>query len=342
MRSYENIKSKSCITLKDLEELSTLDHRLKVTHEHISPLIYKITCRVDIPYLKYMLHEETNTKLRLKKGILPYEYMPNIKRQISTLLDTANEMSIYINQLHELCKYPYVKSILPYSQRAIEECDLHSLKFIIKYEDHIHNEYIKEPIGSTEYYLKQINPDLLNSEYQNLRSEAINSLNNEILTQTLKNCSSYQNAINDLKETCSSIHNMQIEIRISDDYQRITLINYYIEVFTLTLSQKDRFDIIGQKIKDTFLPLIEDCIKSRRDLENYINLINGCKNGLWKMEQDEHHCIQLLLFADNQMIAKTHINITDTKNIKNDIHHEMKELLQYAEYFKEIRFMEVN
>lgn len=348
---YYTITKRSCIDLKNSfkehinNEFTNLltsleDDKIKITLKHVSPKIYEIHCKAVFLYLDYSLHEEEIVKVKIQKGdILPLDCESKIRKCILKIKDYLKYDENIINRINHLTSLPYIKSIVPYSHYASETYPLHTIKFNIEFFDNIHNQYIKELIGKESIISNQITETNIENLYNTLKREALVKLENEFIEYALINNQLYQAMISDLQVFCNKIDYLQINV--SGDNRRITLLNGHDCIFRYEYTKQDLFGIFEDKVRTIFISHIENQIKQHEKICLYIHRINQCQNKLWKITNFDGNFITLHLFdpLSNKEIRSINISLCKSKNIEHDIYNGMRSLLEYSENYCEIRFL---
>lgn len=351
---YYTIKRKSCINLKEYFKNNINQHfmkmldllkndRITILLKHTSPKIYEVQCRTEFSYLDYILFEEEIIRVKVQKGdILPLDYEEDIRKGFTSLQERIKQCENILKKVRHISTLPYIKSITPYSYWASEKYELHSLHFNIEFEENIHNKYIKEVIGKTSIVANQLSESYVKETYDRYKKEALVDIENEFMESALKNNQLYQQMIYELKDTCDKTRSLQI--RISNDYRRITLLNGYYSIFEYEYNKQDMFGGFEENVKEEFVLCIKKQIEQSAKIKEYVDLINACKNRIWKTEECGDGSIWLYLCdptKNRRTIEYKNIPLCSSINIENDIYHAMKSLLKYSENYSGIRFMEV-
>jgi len=349
---YYSIKKKSCIDLKThfknninqhffnvLDSLN--DNKITVLLKQVSPKIYEVHCRVRFSYLDYTLFEEEMIKVKVQKGeILPLEYEEDIRKGVSRLQERIKQCENMLKRIKHISSLSYVQSIVPYSHWASEKYSFLTLYFNVEFEDYIHNKSIKETIGKTSISTNQLSEHYIKETYERYKKEALVNLENEFMRSALINNQLYQNVISQLKETCDSTGYLQI--RISNDNRRITLLNGNVSIFEYEYNKQDMFGNFEKNVKEVFMSYIGKQIEQHTKIIEYIEIVNSCKNKLWKITNFDGNYITLYLVDPNtkKELKFKYISLCNSNDIKQDIFNNMKYLLEYAENYLGIRFME--
>lgn len=354
VRCYYTIKNKSCIQLRQqfkeninqyffnmLESLKK-QYNIDISFKHISPLIYEIECMIIFQYLDYTLHENEIIRIRIGKGgLLPIKYKNVIEKSLKKLTQAKLDGNNILKRLNNIASFPYVKSILPYSHWATGKYRLSDLNFHIEFEDFVHNKYIKEFIGKSVTSGACITENYIIEEYKKFKKQAMEVLNQEYITNALKNNSKYQEVIWYLKEKCITEKNLHLSVHISYDYRELSLLNGHTHIFTWQFDGK----ITGfeDNIKEIFVTFIDNQKQQYRKIKKYIDNINNCSNKVWKITNFDGDLITLYLCEPEtrKQIKFKLISLCNSSNIENDILVEMHNLLDYAENCLGIRFLEV-
>lgn len=351
---YYTIKRKSCVDLKELFKdninqyflniLDSLkDEKISVVLKQVSPKIYEVQCRTEFSYLDYTLFEEEVIKVKVQKGnILSLDYEVDIRKGFSRLQERIKQCENILRRINHIYTLPYVKDISPYSHWASEKYNFCTLHFNVEFEDYIHNNSIKETIGKTSINTNQLSENYIKEAYERYKKEALVDLENEFMKYALINNQSYKNVIYELKSICDKTGYLQI--RVSNDYRRITLLNGYSSIYEYEYNKQDIFGNFEESVKKEFVLCIEKQIEQYTKIKIYVDLINACKNKIWKAEEHGSSSIWLYLCdptKNGRIIEYKNISLCHSDDIEKDIYNSMKSLLQYVENYHGIRFMEV-
>lgn len=351
---YYTIKRKSCVDLKELFKnninhhffnmLDSLkDEKISVVLKQVSPKIYEVQCRTEFTYMDYTLFEEENIKVKLQKGdILSLDYKENIRKGFSRLQERIKQCENILKRVNHISTLPYVKDIAPYSHWASEKYNFCTLHFNVEFEDYIHNNSIKETIGKTSINANQLSENYIKETYERYKKEALVDLENEFMKYALINNQSYKDVISELKSICDKTGYLQI--RISNDYRRITLLNGYSSIYEYEYNKQDIFGNFEESVKKEFVLCIKKQIEQSTKIKTYVDLINACKNKIWKAEEHGNGLIWLQLCdptKNRKTIEYKNVSLCNSIDIKKDVYRAMKSLLEYAENYHGIRFMEV-
>lgn len=350
---YYTIRKKSCIDLKEefkksinqhfLDMLNTFnDDRITISINQISPKRYRVKCKTEFEYLDYKLFEGEELTIKVQKcDILPMDYEEDIRKMVARLLERIIECENILNRIKELSTLPYVKSILPYSHWWAENYNLYSLHFTVEFQEHVHNRSIKESIGKMNIYFGQLHKSYIEELYYQFRKKAFCNLENDIMESVLKHNKKYQNIIAELKEICKNTDYLRLDV--SSDNRRITLVNGCEFIFEYEYSKGDLFGVFEDNVKQSFRLHIERQIEQRTLIDSYVDLVSSCRNKLWKTEYQYGSCIILYLIdpSSNRVLHHKLISLSNSNDIKNDIWNGMRNLMDYAENYIGIRFMEV-
>lgn len=349
---YYTIKKKSCVNLKEslknninqhfLDMLNSFKNdKITISLKQISLRIYEVQCKAEFSYLDYSLFEEQIVKIKVQKGgILPLNYEKAIKKSISCLLERIKQCENILKKIKHISTLPYIKSITPYSHWASEKYNFHSLYFNVEFEENIHNKSIKETIGKTSIVANQLSESFVKEVYNIFKKKTINDLKNEFMKSALKRDLLYQDIIFKLKETCESTDYLQLVI--SNDNRRITLLNGCTCILEYEYNKQDYFGVFEKDVKQRFMSHIKKQMEQYTKIDSYIDLVNSCKNNLWKITNFDGNFITLCLFdpKTNKELKTKSISLCNSNDIKNDIFFNMKYLLEYAENYYGIRYME--
>ena len=350
---YYTIKRKSCVDLKELFKnninqhfLSMLDslkdNKISILLKQVSPKIYEVQCRTEFLYLDYTLFEEETIKVKIQKGdILSLDYEKDIRKGFSRLQEHIKQCENILKRVKHISNLSYVKSIAPHSHWASERYNFYNLYFDIEFEDYIHNKSIKEKIGETSIVSISISESFIEEKYNQYKNDKLVDLENEIMKTALMNNQLYQNVISELIDICNQHDYLQI--RVSNDYRCITLLNGCTLVFEYEYHKKDLFGKFENDIRELFVEYINKQIEQYEKIVEYAELVNACKNKMWKITHFDGNFITLYLLepSTNKELKFKHISLCNSNNIRKDIYDNMKYLLEYAESQYGIRFMEV-
>lgn len=350
--SYYTIKRKSCVDLKELlknninqhffDMLNSLkDEKISVVLKQVSPKIYEVQCRTEFIYMDYTLFEEEKVRVKVKKGdIFSLDYEEDIRKGFSRLQECIKQCKNILKHINHVSTLTYVKSITPYSHWASEQYNFQDLYFNIEFEDYIHNKNIKEKIGEMKIVSKNIFENFIREKFNQYKNDRLVDLENEIMKTVLMNNQLYQNVISELMDLCNQ--NDYLKIRVSNDYRRITLLNGCTLVFEYEYHKQDLFGIFENNIRELFVRHINIQIEQYKNVVEYIELVNACKNKMWKITHFDGNFITLYLLdpITNKELKFKYISLCNSNDIKKDIYNNMKYLLEYVESQYGIRFME--
>lgn len=350
---YYTIKRKSCVNLKEnfksninqhfLNILDSFkDEKISVVLKQVSPKIYEVKCRTEFSYMNYTLFEEENIKVKVQKGgILSLDYEEDVRKGFSRLQEYIKQCENILKRVKHISNLSYVKSIAPHSHWASEQYNFHNLYFDIEFEDYIHNKSFKEKIGEASIVSRGISESFIEEKYNQYKNDKLVDLENEIMKTALMNNQLYQNVISELTDICN--HHDYLQIRVSNDYRRITLLNGYALVFEYEYHKQDLFGKFENDIRELFVGYINKQIKQYEKIVEYVELVNACKNKMWKITHFDGNFITLYLLepVTNKELKFKYISLCNSSDIRKDIYDNMKYLLEYAENQYEIRFMEV-
>ncbi len=350
---YYTIKRKSCVNLKEnfksninqhfLNMLDSFkDEKISVVLKQVSPKIYEVKCRTEFSYMNYTLFEEENIKVKVQRGgILSLDYEEDVRKGFSRLQEYIKQCENILKRVKHISNLSYVKSIAPHSHWASEQYNFHNLYFDIEFEDYIHNKSFKEKIGEASIVSRGISESFIEEKYNQYKNDKLVDLENEIMKTALMNNQLYQNVISELTDICN--HHDYLQIRVSNDYRRITLLNGYALVFEYEYHKQDLFGKFENDIRELFVGYINKQIKQYEKIVEYVELVNACKNKMWKITHFDGNFITLYLLepVTNKELKFKYISLCNSSDIRKDIYDNMKYLLEYAENQYEIRFMEV-
>ncbi|WP_099467768.1 hypothetical protein [Konateibacter massiliensis] len=349
---YYSIKKKSCIDLKELFKNninhyffdmldSFKDKKIVYALKQVSPKIYEIQFRTEFLYMDYTLFEEEIIKVKIQKGdILSLDYEGDVKKGFSRLQERVKQCENLLKRITHISTLSYVKSIVPYSHWASQQYNFHMLYFDVEFEDNIHSGKIKELIGEIRIISTQLSESFIKEKYEEYKRGKLVDLENELIKAALMNNQLYQNVVFELTEMCNQ--NDYLKIRVSDDYRRITLLNGCTLVSEYEYSNQDVFGNFEKNIREMFVKCIEKQNKQHIKISKYIDLVNSCKNKMWKITNFDGNFIMLCLIEPNtnKELKFKYISLCNSSDIKQDIFDNMKSLLEYTENNYGIRFME--
>lgn len=351
---YYTIKRKSCVDLKELFKnninrhffnmLDSLkDKKILVVLKQVSPKIYEVQCRTEFTYMDYTLFEKENIKVKVQKGdILSLYYEEDIRKGFFRLQERIKQCENILKSVNHISTLSYVKNIAPYSHWASENYNFCTLNFNIEFEDYVHSKSIKETIGKTSIVANQLSESLIKETYERYKKDALLDLENEFMKYALIGNQSYQNVVSELKDMCNKTD--YLRIRVSNDQRLITLLDGYSSIFEYEYNKQHIFGVFEKNIKEKFSSCIEKQIEQHNQVSIYVNMINSCKNQMWKAEVSHDGSIWLYLCnptKDRKIIERVRIPLHNSIDIKKDIYHKMCALLKYVENCMGIRFMEV-
>lgn len=350
---YQNIKKKHCVQLKNelVENInkhffdmvrSFETDMMHITTVHISPKIYEIHFRADFHYLDYDMFEEKTAKVKVGRGgILPLDSKNEISNCVSELAILMEKANIILQKVDEIAKFQHVKRITPYSHWAANNYSLSNLNFIVEYHAHIHSEYIKENIGKETIRSTNLSKRKIKDSYKEYRMQALEKLEAERFCIALENNILFNDIIQELSVICEE-SKYDLSIHLSSLKDNVSLFNGFELVCEYPISRNVVFGEFENEMKDFFIQNITEEIDQLKSIEKYINIVNSCKNGLWKLNFDNGTAVRLTLYDDRTILNCRRINLFYCDDIKNKILQAMIELLEYAENYKGIRFLEVN
>lgn len=351
---FDNLKNKSCVSLKEkfrehinscfFDMLNNLEdiYGVKINCNHKSPLIYIIYSSYFTTYLDYKIQEYEFIKIKLSCGrILSLDYKNDIEKMI---IDLNKRTSVNFKKLKDIGKFvelPYIKSIKPISHWASDYYSLDKLYFKIEFADHVHNKYIKEPIGVIDSIpLCHITENNLEENYLKYKKRALNNLDFEFLKNAIKNDLLFWESISLINDKCDSTKNINLKTRISKGYNTIALLDDYYLIFEFILDKSIIFGKFEPILKNIFETKIDRYFNQVERFYYYVNVINSCKNRLWHIEGD-HKSATINLYDGDRKICcdRIHVN-ADDDDIKNKLYSTMSHLLLISEQHHEIRFLE--
>ena len=349
---YYTIKRKSCVDLKEpfkkninqhfFNMIETLyDERINISLKQVSPKVYEVHFHSKFLYLDYKLFEEEIVRIKIQRGdILSLDYKTEIYDAFSRMKERIKQCDDVIKRIKYIASLPFIKSIVPCSHWAARNYTFRDLNFDIEFEDNIHNKYVKEFIGK-EYNIPstKIFEPYVKHLYYKFKKDALTNLENEYMTFALKTDTLYLNTIDELRCLCNEIDYLQI--RVSDDYRQIVLMSGDTHIFQYEYKKEDLFGIFEEEMKNSFVTHINKQIDKHKKIATYVDMVNNCKNHLWSANY-YGNVVTLKLFdpVTNQRIHFNNIYINSTNDIKNCILTGMRELFDWAENYKGIRFLE--
>ena len=338
---FVNVKGKVCVSLKEdfkeiinnqfFEELNIISKKnndiigFKINYEHTSPLVYMVHFSSNFLYLDYNLHEIVSHKIKLKNGLL---LKTDFTEDLSAL---KKRMDIFkrLDDIDKISKLYYVKAITPVSHWASLNYTASSLFFKVVFHENIHNNYIKEEIGTITDNLYNINIYGVEDYFKSFKKNALLTFKSEQIECLLKNNSNYSDAISYLNSKCRSL-NMEMSIKIAKNLRSVWLFYKTQEIDCFTFYNDDTFDNIGDRLIKRFSSKIDRYIKIHNIIERYINIINLCKNKHWRIDElTTCQKMRLYLFNDISYVVFDFSNVCDSdldKYIKSKIFSSMKEL----------------
>lgn len=354
---YQNIKTKSCVSLKKdfrqiindcffdmLNTLSEQNKNLVITCEHISPLIYLVNIKAVIPYLNYILHENSSLKIRVQKGgLLNIKDGIVIKENIIELNKTVNNLRKQLDKINKFNQLSCIESITPYSNWAVQKYNLSQLKFKIRFYENIHSKFIKEYIGENIEYFYQINDTNIKLLYETHRDIAFQNLSNEIIKELLKRNVRFEEVINRIRQLCEQSE-LDLQLCVDYDHGKLTLLNKTYVISQYLFTEKDIFGEFENKVLNYFTKMIDNEIKIVSKISEYSDQINNCNNKIWSCNYWRTRHLVLTLH-DTKRNCIDHIGVdlctNDINNIKQIIFLGMQNLIKHAENYCEVRVMEV-
>lgn len=336
---YRNTTANSQSIIDELHSLEDDVVKIKLTHK--SPKIYEVQCRAEMQYGDYVFFEEDTVKLKMHKGDTLYSSeIHMVEQAVNNVKAFVAQDKKLLSNIEEIKQLPYVKSVSPYSHWFANTYPLHNLKFRVSFEDYIHSKYIKEPIGEIFELANNLSISNINETYTKIKENALASLENEFVKHALKNDKTYQEVISYLQDLCKNTD--YLKINVSDNYDAITLLNNRHCILRYEYSNKDELGKFETKVKQDFINAIQIQIENHNKVGELINLINSCNNRMWTVRDFVGSDAILCLCepANHSIIVRKQISLCNSENIKEDILTEMESLLNYAENYYGIRYME--
>lgn len=348
---YYTIKKKSCIDLKGLFKdninkyfydtiYSLKDDKIAIIIKQISPRIYEVRYRAEFVYVDYTLFEEGSTKVKIGKGdILSLNCVEDVRKGVSILRERIKQCENILNRITRIAALPYVKNITPYSHWASEQYNFLNLYFDVEFEDNIHNRNVKEVIGESSIVSTQLSEHLIANRYEEHKRNAISNLDEEIIESALLNDHLYQNVISELVDICEQ--NAFLNIRVSDDCKKITMLSKYTLVYEYEYNKEDKFGEFEEIVKEIFMRRINKQIEQYKNIVHYIKVVNSCNNNMWNISFFDGDSITIYLIEPDtkETIGTKRVSLCNSNDIKKDLCDAMKDLLKYAENYKGIRFL---
>lgn len=293
---YQNIKGKSCVDIKqELAEninqhyLSMVlnlfhDNKFNSTIDHVSPLIYEIDTDLQFTYKDYTLYHFNSYKVRLNQKL----FLPDVNfltDELARLNKEYNVMNSWLMSIQNLCDIPYIEDIRPKSHSACNMHDINNVHFVVYYKDYIHNKYIPEMIGSKYYAINEISKHRLYEDYQTIRKSALDNLNKEIIKSVTDRHSKFQEYLASARKQCAN-DNDDLFVYLRASERRILIMlnkNYLMDdsVISLYFTEYDDLNLVGQKMYDYIISLIEHKNQLLNFVRDIVSKINSCSNSIW-------------------------------------------------------------
>lgn len=319
---------------------------ITITLVHKSPLIYEVICKYQFLYLNYSLFEEENVKVYLEKGkILSIKYFNEIESAIQTLMIKVKNGNKILDDIKEFSKLDYIKCITPKSHWFASNYPLHDLYFSIEFQDNIRSKYIKENIGY-EVILNKITYKIIKEYYAQYKKWALQKLEKLFFEKFILQDSILNQKIellrNEYKKT-------DLCLSIKTDFNTDNCIIYlkigHSCLFGYIINPSIILGTFEDEVYDIFIKHISEQVKLSEKIIKFVNTINECKNKMWSAELCADNSIYLSLYniKTEKEIKCVHIDLCYCKtsyDIKNKIYKVMKDLLEWAENYKGIRFLE--
>ena len=346
---YQNTKWKSCVDIKnefaeninqfyfniidDLNrDITTRNICLKL--RHVSPKIYIINIKWEYNYLDYEIYDVQEERIRLKNNLFVFN-IDQIKYILKSFINECNKNIELINNIIDMSSLPFVKKISPKSHYWTSVTPVSELCFNVIFEDNIHNQYIKEEIGNKSYNIFNITKRRLKKDYKELRQVALDNLDKEIKLFILDSN----------KELLNFINFNEVKNRVRRIYRSYNKIYYAygsanVEYSLLELKDNTHIDQMVHQVKRRYFMCLrrEEIIKSI--MSKYIDIVNSCKNKLWKIKRTTNPYIYTIIF-DNLYIRDINLKQPFSNNsIKAQICSIMNEMAHGL--YEDVRLLEVD
>lgn len=361
--SYHTIKNKTCVELKDefleiinqcfFEETSILENsydNINIKIVHLSPFIYDVKIEKSYNYLDYKLYDWDNLRIKLKGDkILPLSCLSEIENKIVKLESDLQKINELLLQANEINNMSYVKSFSPISHWVTAQSKIDKVPFKLVFENYIHGNTFKEEIGEiSSITLSQVNKQLVENEFKYFNDKRMKKLDRELMLSSLSKNSKFQNAINRLVDKINN-SGYQYLLKIKYDENAVFLRQgmYALCVWKFN----NRLTGFEEEVEEFFNEKIDIYLDLFKKLQFLIVDINCCKNNMWKAEFVNGSVNLYLLdpcFSENNIIAYRMVSfdyIDDfikIDSVKRTFQNTMDVMMEYAENYKNIRFVEVN
>lgn len=360
---YLNIKNKSCVQFKeDFSKiindrfkifLSELSHKydLKISYNRTSKLIYTIKIQNEYTYEGYSLYDYSSMKLKMRSGIL--QYTNEIEKKCRHLAANREKNLVLLENMKDFSKLPFIRSILPNSHYECKYYLIDHVSFDVVFEDYVHNKHIKEKIGTYTHTLSNITRQNILDKYQTFKSEAKNNLNNYMITQMLKNDSSYSYYISILMEEYKKVPNLQlivsgdlqeIILRKKNEYKTICIFNYNSSKDFIGIFEEEVYELFKKHIDNEF-KTYEEFTKIQKSIEEIVQRVNSSKH--WRVKlSDKNKGYIITLYIDGELIGNRDIILnydTDQEKIQRQFISKLKKSMKQIlnEKHSDFRIMEV-
>ena len=356
---YYSLKNKSCVDLKELflqninkdftDMLNSFrNEKIKITLNHISPKVYEVIMRANFEYLDYDIHEISKVKVNVNKGnVLPLDIKSEIAYEIEVLKHFISNGELLIKRINELSDLEYVESIIPYSHWAATNYNFHELDFKIRYIGNVHSEDEKEFVGEERVRSDSIFEMHLEKAYKDFMSQAFSRLADEKFRHNLNENSKYQAVMSSLSSLCEGY---DFSIKTFDSGRRIALKDGTDILCEYNITNEKLNAGFEEELEELFTSEINKQIKNKDTVDLLVNEINSCKNGLWKIEPTLLDHYSLRLYDGDKCVGQKSVLLKKEKEadlltsnvLKSIILRSMRDLLDYAENYKGVRFLEVD
>lgn len=352
---FQNVDKKSCINLKEKfkeiinkhfhEKIKDLEkeYDISIIINHVSPLIYMVQCKIKFSYEDYDIHESESTKIKLGKGrILIIEYLDKVLECVNTLIVNKSHAQDILNRIKEVASLPYIRSITPVSHFTAIKYPLRNLYFNVVFEDYIHNMHIKEIIGIDQAQSDCISIRKIAHIYDTYKNEAMRLFTKECINVSLKNNTVLQATLNRLQDKCKNSEMEYLKFVINYNPFELRLLCGSIGICSFSFYKELIFGEFENDIERKFNNAIEETFEEHKIVMKYINTINQCKNKMWAACNYVGDSFQLSLYApENHEFIKCKRTYThQAVDLEQAIHSSMIDLLEYAEHYYGIRYLE--
>lgn len=326
---------------------------LEISLEHKSKLIYILHMEKRIPCKSYDCNVRYKRKIRMEKDL----FLPDIdlvRNDIKTLQDRS---VIYVEKLKDMDKnfsLEFVKCICPDTIWIAREKDLSQYQWKVVFQDNIHNRFIKEEIGQSNYYIDEISSERLSFDYYRIKRKAISDLDLEIQEYLLQKDQELNKYIDSVcKKTKSKIRYEGNKIYLLSYGQKINMyVNKLFYHSDDTPSDECLFELknntdltnILQEVKTKLNKIIRYHCLLKSVMKNYRKKINSCKNHCWHISESVNHPYSFIIaLHDKETYAYSDFTLNPPftkKSIDSQLATVMNKLASGENGI--IRLMEVN